>query len=238
MTVKLLHLYGDMMNLYGEYANLAVLERYLKELGHEVISDTLSMYEDKDISGYDLYYLGAGTERKMKRVLPELLRYREVLRSEMDAGKVLLFTGNACDLLGKSITDADGENYEALGIGAFDSIEGKRRITGDCIAKMEGIKEDLVGFINKCSVSKGVSSPLLHLTMGFGNEQERGAEGFRLKNCIGTHVTGPILVKNPPMLSYLCSLLLKEGVPAPSWEHMTKSYEVTHRALSARLMEK
>lgn len=238
MTVKLLHLYGDIMNLYGEYANLAVLERYLKELGHEVIFDTLSMYEDKDISGYDLYYLGAGTERKMKTMLPELLRYRAVLCSEKDAGKVLLFTGNACDVLGKSVTDAEGNVYEALGFGEFDTVEGKRRITGDCIGKMEGMEEELIGFINKCSVTRGVISPLLCLSMGFGNEAEKGADGFREGNCIGTHVVGPILVKNPAMLRYISSLLLKENTPDPNWEHMTKSYEVTHRALLARLAEK
>lgn len=237
MTVRLLHLYGDIMNLYGEYANLAVLERYLKELGHEVACDTLSMYEDKDISGYDLYYLGAGTERKMKTMLPELLRYRDVLQREKEAGRILLFTGNACDLLGNKITDSDGNVFEGLGFGEFETTEGNRRITGDCICKMEGMEEELIGFINKCSVSKGISSPLLRLSMGFGNEKDKGPDGYRDGNCMGTHVTGPILVKNPAMLRYIASLLLGKDVATPGWEHMTRSYEVTHRALLARLAE-
>ena len=50
MEVKLLHLYDDVMNLYGEYANVAVLARYLCDLGHAVSVDTLSLYEEKDIS--------------------------------------------------------------------------------------------------------------------------------------------------------------------------------------------
>ena len=55
--MKILHLYHDMMNLYGDYANLLVLQRCLKELGQSVEIHTLSMGEKKDISGYDLQVL-------------------------------------------------------------------------------------------------------------------------------------------------------------------------------------
>ena len=51
MEKKLLHLYDDVMNLYGEYANVAVLARYLRDLGFQVQVETLSLYETKDISG-------------------------------------------------------------------------------------------------------------------------------------------------------------------------------------------
>ena len=61
MELKLLHIFDDVMNLYGEYANVAVMARYLTDLGHTVTVETLSLYEKKDISGYDLYYMGAGT---------------------------------------------------------------------------------------------------------------------------------------------------------------------------------
>ena len=44
MEVKLLHLFDDVMNLYGEYANVAILARYLTDLGHTVSVDTLSLY--------------------------------------------------------------------------------------------------------------------------------------------------------------------------------------------------
>ena len=61
MELKFLHLYDDAMNLYGEYANVSLLARYLTDLGHSVRVETLSLYEKKDISGYDFYYMGAGT---------------------------------------------------------------------------------------------------------------------------------------------------------------------------------
>ena len=36
MEVKILHIYPDLMSLYGSYANLSVLRRYLEYRGYEV----------------------------------------------------------------------------------------------------------------------------------------------------------------------------------------------------------
>ena len=238
MKLKLLHLYGDTLNLYGEYANMEILARSLRNLGHEVRVDELHLGDEKEISGYDLYYMGAGTEQRLKQTIPALLKYKETLQKALDAGKVLLFTGSACDLLGISLTDSEGKTYPCLGFGTFESVEGKRRITGDCVGTMDGVEGDLVGFINKCSVSKNVDRPLISLRMGFGNEKSCGADGFRNANCLGTHVTGPILVKNPKLLNYILSLLLGEETAAIQNEYAEKAYEITHRALLARMEKK
>ena len=39
MQVKLLHLYYDIMNLYGDYGNVVVLKKYLEDQGASVILD-------------------------------------------------------------------------------------------------------------------------------------------------------------------------------------------------------
>ena len=235
MERKILHLYDDVMNLYGEYANVSVLARFLTDLGYEVSVDTLSLYEDKDISGYDFYYMGSGTERKQKLALSQLLKYRDALCAACDEGKVLLFTGNSFELLGDTITDVDGREYEGLHLAAFKTVEGKRRITGDCIASFDGFGDVLVGFINKCSKTSGVEHPLFQLRMGFGNETDRGCEGFRKNNCFGTHLTGPILVKNPAMLRYIAGLLGAEQPERVSYPFMEKGYETTASELQKRL---
>lgn len=239
MKLRILHLYDDVMNLYGEYANVAILERFWKSLGHEVTVDKLALYEEADIAGYDLYYMGAGTERKMKRVLPQLVKYREALEAACEAGKVLLFTGNACDALGKTVTDCDGKCYEALGIGDFETEEVKVRTTGDCIAKFDGFAEPLVGFINKCSKNTGIQSSLFTMQMGQGNEKGGDAEGFRRNNCLGTHITGPVLVKNPAMLRYVTELVLgklPEDAALPAFTE--ESYKITKAELFKRMESK
>ena len=85
--MKILHLFDDLMNLYGEYANLLVLERELSKLGQEVQIHTLRMGEQKDISDYDMYYMGAGTERKQKLALAELRKYAPALKKAKEDGR-------------------------------------------------------------------------------------------------------------------------------------------------------
>lgn len=233
MKIKLLHLYGDVMNLYGEYANVQILTRYLTDLGHEVEIDTLNLYDEKDISGYDFYYMGAGTERNQKLALGRLLHYREALQAACREGKVLLFTGNAFALLGSSVTDADGKAYEALRIGDFTTTETKTRMTGDCIAKLGD--ETAVGFINKCSRTEGVETPLFNLTMGQGNCGNGGAEGFVKNNCFGTQITGPILAKNPFFLKKIAKLLLGDAYrDSVTYPYMEKGYQITLNELTKR----
>ena len=235
MKIKILHIFDDLMNLYGEYANVEVLKKYLTDLGYEVQSDTLHLYEERDISGYDFYYMGAGTERKQKLALSQLTKYRETLQKVCNEHKVLLFTGNSFELLGDRIIDADGKEYEGLHIGSFVSTQGKKRITGDALAEFNGSL--LVGFINKCSRTTGVENPLFKLTMGYGNETDRGEEGFRKNRCFGTQMTGPLLVKNPVMLKAIAELLVGEISAEVPYEYMQRSYETTVNALKKRLEE-
>lgn len=234
MELKLLHLYDDAMNLYGEYANVSLLARYLTDLGHSVRVETLSLYEKKDISGYDFYYMGAGTERRQKLVLPQLLQYRETLLEAKRRGAVLLFTGNAFELLGSAVTDAEGKHYDCLGFAGFESNETKRRITGDVIARIGD--DRVVGFMNKCGHTTGVKQPLFHVEFGFGNEAQCGDEGWRDGNCFGTHLTGPLLVKNPSMLRRVAKALLGDAfADTVQYPYMQRGYEMTLSELTKRM---
>lgn len=233
--MKILHLYHDMMNLYGEYANLLILERCLKNLGQEAQIHTLSMGETKDIRGYDMYFMGAGTERKQKRVLEELKAYAQPLKDAQEAGKVFLFTGNSFELLGKSLTDGEGKVYDCLGLFSFETVEGSRRIVGDALGSCSLFSEPVVGFMNKCSKTTGVKNPLFSLIMGFGNESDRSGEGVLEKNFFGTHLTGPILMKNPAMLREILGRLLGSSVEIVNVPYLQQAYETTSKALLNRL---
>lgn len=235
--MKILHLYHDMMNLYGDYANLLVLERCLSDMGKKVEIHTLSMGEKKDISGYDMYFMGAGTERKQKRVLEEMKAYAQPLKKAHEEGKVFLFTGNSFELLGKSLTDAEGKVYECLGLFPYETVEGNRRIVGDALGTCPLFSEAVVGFMNKCSKTNGIKIPLFTLKMGFGNDADRSGEGVYDKNFFGTHLTGPILMKNPAMLREILSRLTGETVKEVNVPHLQQAYETTSKALQNRLEE-
>ena len=42
MEVKIIHLYPDLMNLYGSYANVSAVKRILERLGHTVTVETVN----------------------------------------------------------------------------------------------------------------------------------------------------------------------------------------------------
>ncbi len=233
--MKILHLYHDMMNLYGDYANLLILERALRDLGQTVELHTLSMGEEKDIAGYDLYYMGAGTERKQKLALESLRPYAGALKKAYEEGRLFLFTGNSFELMGKTLADAKGQVYECLGIFDFETVESDRRIVGDCLGSCSLFEEPVVGFMNKCSKTTGVKTPLFTLKMGYGNDADRSGEGIYDKTFFGTHLTGPLLMKNPAMLRQILRSLTGQAVESLNLPHLQQAYETTSRALQNRL---
>ena len=241
MELNIVHLYPDVMSLYGEYANLAVLLRHLEALGAAVTVKAVTCEDKPDFNGADFIYMGAGTERGQKYVLDKLLAHADSLKTAVEREAVLLFTGNAMETLGASVTDAGGKMWPALGLAEFTTVETDKRDPGDVVAHSPLLKRPVVGFMNKCSLTSGVKAPLFdRLTLGFGNEAECGSEGYVSSNVFATHLTGPLLVKNPDFTD----LLIRRVFEAKGWElpealpvlpHEREAYEVTLAELSARI---
>ena len=80
MQIKLLHLYYDIMNLYGEYGNIKILEKHLKDQGFEVIVDKKTIGDTKNLEKYDFVYIGCGTERNQKAILEDIKTEKEALK--------------------------------------------------------------------------------------------------------------------------------------------------------------
>ena len=241
MELNFIHLYPELMSLYGEYANLSVLKRHLEDLGVRVTITPLTFEDEKDFSSADLIYMGAGTEGGQKAVLENLLPCREALARAAEGGALLLFTGNAMEVLGQSVTDAAGRVWEGLGLAPFTTLETDRREPHDVIARPVLWEGRAVGFMNKCSRTLGVDSPLFSaLDMGFGNEAQGGAEGYQRGSVLATHLTGPVLVKNPAFTDLVVRRLFEaKGWPLPEarpvYPHEEDAYAVTLQELSGRL---
>lgn len=243
MELTILHLCPDCMSLYGEYANIAVLRRCLDSLGVTVTVREITCEDTPDFSGADLIYMGAGTERRQKLALQKLLPGADGLARAVDQGALLFFTGNAMETLGKSVTDARGKVWDGLGLADFTTVETDKRDPGDVVAvsTLWDASTPIVGFMNKCSTTHDITTPLCgKLTLGFGNESEHGAEGYVSGNILATHITGPVLVKNPQFLHYIITRLFRQKgweIPEalPILPHQQESYAVTLQELQARI---
>ena len=239
MELTILHLYPDCMSLYGEYANIAVLRRHLEAMGVAVRVDTALFEDAPDFGNADFIYMGAGAERTQKAALAALLPHKEALKAAIDRGAVVLFTGNAMETLGLSIVDAEGKVWPCLGLADFATVETDRRAPEDVVAHTGLWESPVVGFMNKCSMTEDAPPLFDRLSLGFGNEEEKGPEGYVDGNVFATHLTGPILVKNPDFVDFLIRRIfslkgweLPQALPVLPYER--EAYEVTLRELTAR----
>lgn len=198
MTIKILHMYYDLMNLYGEYGNIKILEHHLKDSGIDVLVEKKTVNDAINFEEYDFIYIGCGTEKNQKVVLEDLKKYKEDLMKYIDSNKYALFTGNSFEMLGKKIGE---EN--ALNILDFEVIRTNDRITSDVIFKSKYFNNEVVGFINKMSNIINNQNPLFEVDFGIGENEKNDYEGIKYKNLYGTYISGPLLVRNPEMLQKL-----------------------------------
>ena len=241
MELRIIHFYPDLMSLYGSYANVSVLKRALERMGHTVTVESVEPGQSADLAGADFLFMGAGTERAQKAALADfLLHYGNDIRELAAKGTPMLFAGNSMELLGKSITDTEGKEYNGIGLAAFTSAQGKRRIVEDVYGQTDLYPEPIVGFMNKCSVLSGVETPLItSMAMGFGNEAKGGPEGFHWNNVFASQLTGPILAKNPRLLDTVIAAIYQhrgETLPAelPRDDYAEAGFAVTAEQLKLR----
>ena len=240
MDIKILHFYPDLMSLYGSYANVSVLKRRLEQMGSTVTVTPVLPGQEADLSDADFLYMGAGTEHAQKAALADFARYGEAVKAAAENGVTMLFAGTAMELLGKTITGADGTVCDGIGLADFTSVQGTKRFVEDVYGHTDLYPEAVVGFMNKCSTISGVETPLLtSLSLGFGNEGEKTPEGFHRNNVFASQLTGPLLVKNPRMLDVVVDAIYRrrgEPLPAerPTDHWAEEGYRITAEQLKLR----
>lgn len=208
MQVKLLHLYYDIMNLYGDYGNVVILKKYLEDQGASVILDKKTIGDEINVKEYDFIFIGSGTERSLDRVLLDLSKYKEDIKEYIDEKRILLATGNSFEMFGKNI-----DSKEALGIFDFEVKRDKDRTTSDVIYKSQYLKKEVVGFVNKGTRMYHNMNPFFEVEFGIGENENNDYEGVKYKNFYGTHLSGPVLARNPDFAMTIVAEIMKDVKP-------------------------
>lgn len=186
MEINILHLYSDLMNLYGDYANLVVLSKHLKDQGIKTNIVKKSVGDSFTVKDYDLIYIGHGTDKSLIALKNDIIKYKDELKDYIDSNRFMLLTGNSLEIL----------NGSCLNIIPFKKYEGNR-ITKDEILTTNLIKEKVIGFYNYSGNIENNEYPL------FNN-----GEGIKYKNIYATYLSGPLLVRNPYFLNYFIKTLV------------------------------
>ncbi len=197
--MNILHLYPDSMSLYGESGNVKAFAEVVREAGKTVEINRTDLDGEVSFGGIDFAYIGQGTEENELRVLAHLKKYKEAVAAYIENGGLLLATGNAWEIFGKSITYRDKE-YEGLGIFDYTTVVGKERLVDECEATVPEYDLNIVGFSNHSGVVTGANDGFTVYTKGRG--QSHLYKGF-----MGTHMIGPILARDKELAERLLKRL-------------------------------
>ena len=208
-TIKIAHLYYDIMNLYGENGNVKFLTRKIEEQDIKCEIHFLTIDDKIDFSKYDIFYIGTGNEESISYVLDDLKKYKDDIKKALDSKKYFIITGNALELFAKTIRK-ENEELKGLGILDFDIKEEPFRIVGEQFYDCSLIDKKIIGFQNRSCTMDYEENSLFDVIEGTGNNPNIKKEGIRVNNLFATYLLGPLLVRNPFFCDYIVECICKD----------------------------
>ncbi|MDD6691925.1 MAG: glutamine amidotransferase [Lachnospiraceae bacterium] len=213
MELGICHLYPEALNLYGDRGNILCMKKRLEWRGIDVTVDGCDIGEKRDLTKYDLFFIGGGQDFEQEVLLSDLASGKaDAIRSAVEDGKTFLTICGGYQMMGHYYETFDGTKCEFLGAVDLYTVGSKTRMIDNYAYEVDNAGEKImvVGFENhsgKTYLGAGVS-PLGKVLAGNGNNGEDGTEGVRYKNVFGTYSHGPLLPKNPK----LCDLILQTAL--------------------------
>jgi CobQ-like glutamine amidotransferase family enzyme len=216
-TLRLCALYPELMNIYADRGNIAVLRARCewRGLGFELRSASLGDSLDPD--AHDFFYMGGGQDRDQAAVAHDMAATkRDALQAAANRDAVVLAVCGGYQLLGHAY-EMGGEELPGVGLVDLRTVrEPGPRLIGNC-----AIETDLgdgprviAGFENHGGRTYlgDAEQPLGRVLRGHGNNGRDGFEGVHRRNVIGTYLHGPLLPKNVWLADRLIEVALGMGL--------------------------
>ena len=214
MELNICHLYPEVLNLYGDRGNIRCLSRRLSWRGIDCHVDELKIGEKKDLTAYDLFFIGGGQDFEQEVLLSDLNSGKGAeIKAAVEDGKTFLCICVGYQMMGHYYQTHDWVKCEFLGAVDFHTVGSDTRMIENYAFRLgeESGAGTVVGFENhsgKTYLGDGVR-PLGTILKGCGNNGEDGTEGVRYRNVFGTYSHGPVLPKNPEFADFLLKTALQ-----------------------------
>ncbi len=211
LEIRACHLYGNLLNTYGDNGNMLMLAYQAKQLGVTFTSEIISVYEEFHPDNYDFVFFGGGQDFEQLIVSKDLQTKKEPLTRYIEEEGVMLAICGGYQMLGHYYMGAHGEKIP--GISALDHYtlsQDNNRFIGDVEIYNEAFNESYEGFENhngKTYLGKG-ERPLGVVKVGYGNNGEDQTEGAIYKNTFCSYFHGPLLARNEHLAKRLIDLTL------------------------------
>ncbi|MCL2677153.1 MAG: type 1 glutamine amidotransferase, partial [Streptococcaceae bacterium] len=224
-SLRIAHLYGDLMNTYGDNGNILMLKYVGEKLGAEMAFDIVSLGDDFDENIYDLAFWGGGQDYEQEIISEDLARVSPNIKNYIENGKPMLAICGGYQMLGQYYIDATGKKIQCTGIlGHYTKNLQTDRFIGDIETHNDDFNETYYGFENHSGITylSENEKPLGRVIYGGGNNPDDDTEGLHYKNTFGTYFHGPILSRNARLTYRLVRIALEQkygtDIDFPSFE--------------------
>lgn len=213
--IKILYLYPDMLELYGDYGNIQIFKYRIESRGYTVIIDKYSIGDIvPNFNDYDIVFAGGGADNEQSILAEDLIKYKDNIKEAVQNGVFFLLICGAYQLFGKYYKDVEGNIIPGLEI--FDyyteaNSDRKKRCIGNIVIEANlnnNFKTKVIGFENHGGQTFDISKAFGKVLFGNGNKFNDTEEGYFQENVIATYLHGPLLSKNPEICDYIIKYCL------------------------------
>lgn len=197
--IRIAHLYGNLLNTYGDNGNVLMLKYVAEKLNAMVTVDIVSIGDDFKEDDYDIIFFGGGQDYEQSIVAKDLPSKKEAIANYIDKNKVILAICGGFQLLGQYYIQANGVKIDGIGVmGHYTLNQDKNRFIGDIKIHNQEFNETYFGFENHQGMTflSDDEKPLGIIEYGNGNNDKDNTEGVHYKNVFGSYFHGPLLSRN------------------------------------------
>lgn len=194
--LRILQLYPNEMNIYGDRGNVLTLMRRAEWHGYtpEVIYHDPGKPLPRNVH---VLVGGGGQDSGQEKVQDDLLGIADDLHELADAGIPMVMVCGLYQLFGKFFKTAEGTIIQGIGIFDAETTAGPTRMIGNIV--LDTPFGEVIGYENHSGQTflGAGSKPFGTVRKGAGNNGQDGTEGAVYKNVYGTYLHGSLLPKNP-----------------------------------------
>lgn len=227
-TLHAAHLYGDLMNTYGDIGNILAMRYYAKAVDADITVDLVSLDDRFDEEKYDFALFGGGQDYEQTIVSKDLQTKKDALTAYIEAGGPLLAICGGFQMLGHYYIGAHGEKIAGIGVlDHYTLSQDNNRFIGNITIENAETHQTYYGFENHNGMTflgEG-ERPLGQVLQGNGNNGKDQSEGVIYKNTFGSYFHGPILARNEALAKRILKLALQRKYPEGNFDALDQLNE-------------
>ena len=192
-TLRICHLYPDLLNLYGDRGNILCMRRRLEWRGIDAEVTEVTVGQQADFTQFDLFFIGGGQDFEQEVLLSDLKAGKgSEIKAAIADGKTFLTICGGYQMLGQTLDDSEGsesgrpQTLRGLGLLPTRTVFSQRKRRAQVRAVVTAAPfagAELEAYEIHTGVTEAEGEP-------FARYPDGGREGCVQDNVFGTYLHG------------------------------------------------